>query len=344
MQRAWDELTANWNRASSTATWGTAGASNAADRSSTVLGSITASSKGLNQIVLNAAGIAAVQNWINNPASNFGFIIQDYGNSSGADISSSEASTATQRPKLTITYRPANDGGGTQQLVVEEPETPPPPVNVAPLVTAGADQTIQLPNGAALSGTVTDDGQPGESLARGWTKVSGPGTVSFVNSGAASTTATFGLPGTYVLRLTASDGELSSFDDVTIVVNAAAPVNQPPVVNAGADQTVQLPSAALLSASVNDAGGPLASPQLTWTRVSGPGNVTFVNASSSSTSASFTAAGTYVLRLTANDGQYSSFDEVTIVVLAEPEPAPEPAPPQESVGNRLVNARRKLRG
>ena len=64
-----------------------------------------------------------------------------------------------------------------------------------------------------------------------------------------ATTATFSQAGTYVLRLTASDSLLSTSDDVTITVNPAPPVNQPPVVNAGDDQTITLPAGATLAAS-----------------------------------------------------------------------------------------------
>src|SRR5262249_57025524 len=56
------------------------------------------------------------------------------------------------------------------------------------------------------------------ALTQFWTAVSAPGTVTFADSQAAVTTATFGAAGTYVLRLTASDSELSSSADVTITV------------------------------------------------------------------------------------------------------------------------------
>src|SRR5262249_51466102 len=49
-------------------------------------------------------------------------------------------------------------------------------------------------------------------------KVSGPGHVAFDNAIALSTNATFDQAGTYVLRLTASDGALASSDDVVITV------------------------------------------------------------------------------------------------------------------------------
>jgi hypothetical protein len=52
-----------------------------------------------------------------------------------------------------------------------------------------------------------------------WSKVSGPGNVSFANAHALSTTASFSAAGAYVLRLTATDGALSANDDLTIMVN-----------------------------------------------------------------------------------------------------------------------------
>jgi hypothetical protein len=97
------------------------------------------------------------------------------------------------------------------------------PTNQPPAVNAGADQVIVLPATAALSGTASDDGLPtGNTLSTTWTRVSGAGTVTFGNAAARSTTAAFSAAGTYVLRLTASDGSLSASDDITIVVNAAA--------------------------------------------------------------------------------------------------------------------------
>jgi uncharacterized protein YjiK len=96
-----------------------------------------------------------------------------------------------------------------------------PPGNNPPQVSAGPDQTITLPAGATLDGTVTDDGLPNPpgSVTTTWTKQSGPGTVTFGNANAVDTTATFSQAGTYVLRLTASDSALSAFDELTVTVN-----------------------------------------------------------------------------------------------------------------------------
>ena len=62
-------------------------------------------------------------------------------------------------------------------------------------VNAGADQTITLPAPASLQGSVTDDGLPVNTLTRAWSKLSGPGNVTFADSSAAVTTATFDADG-----------------------------------------------------------------------------------------------------------------------------------------------------
>src|SRR5207244_86606 len=98
--------------------------------------------------------------------------------------------------------------------------------NQAPAVNAGPDATITLPaNVATLTGSVTDDGVPGTGVTSLWTKMSGPGTVTFANAAAASTTATFSMQGSYVLQLTANDGTMSGSDTVIITV-AANPANR----------------------------------------------------------------------------------------------------------------------
>jgi RHS repeat-associated protein len=190
------------------------------------------------------------------------------------------------------------------------------PENHAPSVNAGADQIIALPSTAQLNGSATDDGYPeGSSLSFAWTKVSGSGNVTFSNPNAAVTTASFSAAGTYVLRLTASDSQLSSSADVTITVD---PENQPPVVNAGPDQTITLPASANLNGSVTDDGWPRGSSvSVLWTKVSGPGSVTFSNPTSATTAASFSEAGLYTLSLTATDSQATSADPIVVNVIPE---------------------------
>ena len=98
-----------------------------------------------------------------------------------------------------------------------------PPANRAPSVNAGADRSVTLPATAALAGVAIDDGLPAPpaQVSITWAKVSGPGTVTFANPSALNTTASFQSAGTYVLRLSVSDGALTATDNMTVVVSAA---------------------------------------------------------------------------------------------------------------------------
>ncbi len=94
--------------------------------------------------------------------------------------------------------------------------------NQPPFVTAGLAQSVQLPGFAqagsvTLTGSVTDDGKPAAPTLA-WSTVGGPASATFGAANSASTSASFGLAGTYVLRLTASDSALSGYADTTVVV------------------------------------------------------------------------------------------------------------------------------
>ncbi|HYV11049.1 MAG TPA: PKD domain-containing protein, partial [Pyrinomonadaceae bacterium] len=193
------------------------------------------------------------------------------------------------------------------------------PRNQAPTVEAGPDQEIELPNSATLNGSVTDDALPrGATVTVNWIVASGSGNVTFADANAAQTTATFSAPGTYILKLTANDTEFTVEDQLMITVY---PENQPPTANAGEDQTIRLPNTAHLQGIVNDDGFPHGSTLTsTWTQVSGPAPVTFADASTADTTATFTTEGTYVLRLTANDTRFTASDDVTVTVLPANEP------------------------
>jgi hypothetical protein len=188
--------------------------------------------------------------------------------------------------------------------------------NQAPNVDAGSDQTIILPaDTVVLDATCADDGMPNGTLNFQWQQVSGPGTVSFGDAGAEDTTARFPASGLYVLRLTADDSEISASDDIRVTVSDK-PVNPAPVVNAGSDQNITLPvDKVFLEASVTDDGLPTGNLNTVWSQLSGPADQTvFENAYAIQTPVTFLSAGTYVLRLTADDGKLTSDDEVTVNV------------------------------
>jgi hypothetical protein len=393
-----------------------------------------------------------------------------------------------------------NDG-----LLYELAATLPPTgsgTNQPPVASAGPDLTVTLPASATLDGTVTDDGRPNPPGATTvtWSKVSGFGDVVFANPNAVDTSASFSADGTYVLRLSASDGQTTGADDVVVTVRPSggggvttvetlvqagsddaeqapgggvsltstdlelvtdgtkvqrvgvrfanlqvpggatvtrawiqfqtdevstdtaaltlraeasdntptyvgttnnvsnravttasvawnppswpaafdrgpaqqtpdisslvqtvvsrsgwaqgnalavqitgtgrrtaesfegnfAPVlhveytsgapgsNQPPLVSAGPDRNVTLPATAGLDGTVTDDGlpSPPAATTVAWSTVSGPGTVTFTDPNAVDTTASFSSAGTYLLRLTATDSALTGSDEMTVVVSA----------------------------
>ncbi|MDX2029765.1 MAG: BACON domain-containing carbohydrate-binding protein [Blastocatellia bacterium] len=193
----------------------------------------------------------------------------------------------------------------------------PPPANQSPIAAAGADQTIAIADGARLTGLATDDGLPTGTLTAAWSKVSGPGTVTFSASGLVATQATFSAAGTYVLRLTVGDSLLTATDDLTVMVGDGTLA-----VNAGPDQVVALPNNGLLAGSVTGGMGTVLTG---WSRISGPGAVLFSNASAAVTSATFQTSGVYVLRLTATDSQITLTDDVQVTVNPDPTtPPPDP--------------------
>ena len=213
-------------------------------------------------------------------------------------------------------------------------------INQPPVVSAGSGQSIALPGPAALNGSATDDGVPAVpgALTYAWSQVSGPTPALVANPSQAATSVSFSQPGTYVLRLTAFDGALSASADVTITVNPSSGSNQPPVVNAGANQTIMLPAAATLNGSATDDGlpNPPGALMTTWSLVSGPASgVVFGNASALSTFATFAAPGTYVLRLTGFDGALSASSTLQVTVSDGPPQLAAVADRTIELGNRL---------
>ncbi len=114
---------------------------------------------------------------------------------------------------------------------------------------------------------------------------------------------------------------LDSRNPFTLLRNpwSSSPVvyDAPPCVDAGPDLAVTLPAAASLNARSTDDGDPAPPGRLTlgWTTTSGPAPAVFANPTAAATTASFTAPGAYVLRLTADDGPSHPWDEVAVNVI-----------------------------
>ena len=85
-----------------------------------------------------------------------------------------------------------------------------------------------------------------------------------------------------------------------------------PVANAGMDQTLNFGTPANLNGFVSYSG---ARPAIQWKLYSGPGTVTFGNASQTNTTATFSVPGVYTLMLSADDAVHAmAYDAVVINV------------------------------
>jgi len=125
-----------------------------------------------------------------------------------------ETDVATLRQTVSGIHKVLRDLDTTRPW---DPPAPPPDPEVepnpSPRVDAGVDQMVEVPS-ALLAGTALDD----EVLATNWNQASGPAPAIFNDAAALSTTVTFSLAGTYVLRLTAFDGVSTAYDELTVEV------------------------------------------------------------------------------------------------------------------------------
>lgn len=176
-----------------------------------------------------------------------------------------------------------------------------------PTANAGTTQQLKLPSYQVnLSGSASDDG----TFKVAWSKVSGP-SVTIYDFDNLTTPVDLSTAGTYIFRLTVTDNHNLTTSD-TVSVTLLAP-NQVPVVNAGADKTIQLPvNSTSLTGSATDPDGTISS--YLWTKVSG-GAATIGSPTSAGTNITGLGAGTYVFQLRATDNEGGQgIDQVTILV------------------------------
>jgi hypothetical protein len=201
-----------------------------------------------------------------------------------------------------------NNAIATDQVQVTVTST-----NALPTVNAGANVIIHLPaNSTTLAANATDsDGTIVEYI---WEKVSGP---SVTMSGGTTTSLVISnlVAGNYIFRITVKDNlNATASDDVQVLVN------EPPVVNAGADQFITLPTnSTTLSGAATDADDAVGA--YIWTQISGPTGATLNGIATATLSASGLLQGIYTFRLTVTDTRgASSSDDAVVTVTAQQQP------------------------
>jgi hypothetical protein len=177
-----------------------------------------------------------------------------------------------------------------------------------PIANAGPNQAITLPATLTLNGT----GSSGTITSSTWTTLSGPNAPTITSPSSLTSTVTGLTAGTYIFKLTLNGG--SSAND-TVVVTA----HTPPLVNAGSNQSVNLPVTVTLSGMATVYQGVTISGYL-WTKLSG-GSATITSPNSATTTLTGLAVGSYQFKLTVTDSYGSTGSaNVTIVVNAHTPP------------------------
>jgi PKD repeat protein/glucose/arabinose dehydrogenase len=130
--------------------------------------------------------------------------------------------TRTATPTTTATGTPTRTATptATRTSTPTPTRTPTPSLsNKAPSVDTGLAQTLVFGSPVTLKGTVSDDGLPSGILTSIWSRVRGPGTVTFSAPTAATTGATFSQLGTYMFKLEATDTVLTGSKNGIITLN-----------------------------------------------------------------------------------------------------------------------------
>lgn len=184
-------------------------------------------------------------------------------------------------------------------------------VNQAPVVNAGVDASAEIGVATTLNASYSDDGIS-TPITLDWSQLSGPSAANFSSTEVVNPSVEFSTEGDYTLQFSVNDGEFTVTDSVLVTVSAVAP-NQAPVVNAGSDLNATVAQAVSLNGTYTDDGKTSPITQL-WSKVSGPGTVTFSNAAQGNSSATFSEAGTYELNYAVDDSQLAASDQVAVTV------------------------------
>jgi K319L-like, PKD domain/Kelch motif/Galactose oxidase, central domain len=188
--------------------------------------------------------------------------------------------------------------------------------NQPPIARAGNDTAIILPiDSVTLNGSASTD-PDGTITSYKWTKVSGPSSSNITKTDSSKTLVKGLVTGVYKFELSVTDnGGLSAKDTIQVTVTDQLQTNQPPIANAGADQTIPLPNN-----EVNLDGSASTDPDnnivsYAWTKISGPSSSNIVNVNAVQTQVSNLMEGVYQFELKVSDaGGLFAKDTVQVTV------------------------------
>jgi gliding motility-associated-like protein len=187
--------------------------------------------------------------------------------------------------------------------------------NISPNVNAGNDRNINLPtNSLTINATATDSDGSIASIA--WSQVSGPNIANLTNINSLNLTASGLIEGGYVFQLSVTDNDGAEASDEMTVTVIPEDVNSFPIVDAGENVTLKLPTNSVtLNGTASDVDGAISS--YSWAKISG-GAATLTNQNTANLTLSGLIAGSYTFRLSVTDNEGAiAFDEVFVFVLSE---------------------------
>ncbi|XP_058449707.1 dyslexia-associated protein KIAA0319-like protein [Malaya genurostris] len=193
------------------------------------------------------------------------------------------------------------------------------PTNIPPVASAGTNYTINLPqNWAQLNGTESKDDI--KIVNWNWRQIKGPNTAIILLGNSSLANATSLTIGEYIFELTVTDEANNKASD-RVKISVIQERNTAPVANAGGDQSVTLPTNAIVlngTRSYDDLG----IANYSWTRESTSLAIgTIVDDSDHKPVLILTniVPGRYVFKLTVTDGQgLSGTDTVSVIVHPDP--------------------------
>lgn len=218
----------------------------------------------------------------------------------------SYSSTSTRNGGTTETFtRPS---GSTNYVLVLQGSGAVDP-NAAPVISSGPTASGNPVYGTSVTLTVTASDSDNDSLTYDWSKVSGPGTVTFNpdnGTEADETLASFTEPGNYTLRVTVDDGNGGTDENI---VQVEIILNEAPVITSGPSAAQNPVTGTSVLVTVGASDGNSDDLVYDWSTVAGPGTVVFNPNSgpgADSTVASFPAVGSYTLKVSVGDGNGGS--------------------------------------
>ncbi|MEM7551855.1 MAG: dienelactone hydrolase family protein, partial [Bacteroidota bacterium] len=186
------------------------------------------------------------------------------------------------------------------------------PANQSPIVNAGPDLSVTLPNNSInISGTANDS--DGSIVTILWEQNDGPSIATLINEDNLTLTANDLTEGEYIFRISVFDDDgATDFDDVRVVVNPEA-INEFPTVNAGPNRTIVLPTnSIIINSTASDPDGTIES--FLWSKSGGPPS-TLSNINTASLTVSNMVEGNYSFRIRVTDDEGGQAEDEVIVTV-----------------------------